>query len=158
MSKRYGRGRGVRAQVYNYTICEGSVEAKTEEDGAAESTAAGCPTRTGHPTIPRPRATEALRTTVTTPTEPNLRKSEEDRTTGDRTTGHLRMSDDAATEPNLRTSEDLRTSGPPRVSGRPAPHGRLDPGYVQFRAEAHVPLHFAPLCTKTINRPLPPPS
>ena len=88
---------------------------KDQEKKLPEATAAGRPTRTGRPTTPRLRTTGPLRTTVP-----------------------------ATTEPNLRTSEELRTSGTPRASGRPAPHGRPDPGCVQLRADAHVPLHFAP--------------
>ena len=119
-----------------------------KEFRSVNAKAAGRPTRTGRPTIPRPRTTEPLRTTDTTPTEPNLRKSEKDRTTGDRTTERPWTSGTVATEAKLRTSEELRTSGPPRASGRPASPGRPGPGCVQLRAEAHVPLHFTPFALR----------
>ena len=44
-----------------------------------------------------------------------------------RTTGPLRTPDRSAPEPNLRKSEEHRTSGPSRASGRPEPSGRPTP-------------------------------
>ena len=75
-----------------------------------------------------PEATAAGR-----PTAPRLR-----------TTGPLRTSDRSAPEPNLRKSEEHRTSGPSRASGRPEPTGRPTPVCAQCIGPSpcipHLPL------------------
>ena len=121
----------MQAPRVTYTICEGSLEEKTEEDGAAEVTAAGhpAPARTsgdqpGHPALQqRPdirhhpgnpaRATEAP----------------EERPSTGRTSGPC---------PDIRPPMNGRTSGP--QPGHPAP------ACAQSRARgpcilSHLPLH-----------------
>ena len=65
----------MRAQVYNYTIREGSMEAKTEDEGAAESTAIGRPEATGRPTLYSARMTDVHRTSEETTPGPARRST-----------------------------------------------------------------------------------
>src|SRR4051812_23980254 len=102
-----------------WTRWQGHQVQRKRRRAVTEATGSGRPAQHGRPTPPRPWTTRHLRTTGALATEPNLWKSEEDRTTGDRTTGQL------------------RTSEPPRASRRPASHGRPEPGCVQLRVEAH---------------------
>ena len=118
-----------------------------------EAPASGRPASNRRPaTPPNERMSGPHQTTDTSTPEPNQRKTED--TGRPPATGLTVPPQPSQSE---RKSGDYRTSGSPRATGRPVPSGRPVPGCVQLRAEAHVPLHFTPIYTKTINRHHPPP-
>ena len=105
----------MQAPRNTYTVREGSLEEKMEEEGAAESSATGRPEATGRlilysrrttddtgrPTSPRHRTSDAYRKSGATDPEAKRQTTNADRTF-----------DATCPEKNQRTSDARRTSGP----------------------------------------------